>query len=176
MKYLNTFTFCTALTFAGVAFAQSTQDWDSDGDGSLNRDEWSAGMDSSSAFGDWDTNASGMIEAEEFGEGMFARYDADGDGFLTSGEWDDGIDATYGEDGADLDLANWDSDGDGQLSREEFGSQFETNDLFDEYRSSANFDTSAEGLSQDEFNTGMFDQMDRNDDDILSEDENTWMD
>ncbi|SHI29238.1 hypothetical protein [Wenxinia saemankumensis] len=167
---------CATFAFASPLLAQTTTDWDTDADGSLSRDEWNTGIDQSTAFTDWDADSSGMIESAEYAGGSFDRFDMDGDGTLTTTEWDDGIDRAFGEQGADLDYATWDANSDGTLDRDEFTAGYESQGMFDTMRTDAQFDTTMTGLSQDEFNTSMFDAMDANDDDMLSQDENTWMD
>lgn len=167
----------TAALFAGgSAFAQSMQDWDSDTSGDLSRDEWSTGMNSGTTFSDWDSDTDGSLNGEEFATGMFQRFDKDEDGSLTSSEWDDGFDRWYGEQGVDLDVAQWDTDGDNMIGESEFTQQFETAGLFDQFRTNANMDTTSDGIAQEDFSGGMFDWMDRNRDQTLDADENVWND
>lgn len=169
------FMIATAALFAGSAtFAQSMQDWDTDTSGDLSRDEWTAGLTSSSAFSDWDADANNSLEAGEFASGLFQQFDADSDGTLTSSEWDDGFDNWYEEQAVDLDFSEWDSDGDGALSENEFKQQYESSGLFDQYRTTTNVDLSTDELTEDEFADSMFDWMDSNRDDSLVEDEYTW--
>jgi len=182
--------FVTALLLAASpAVAQTMTDWDSDANGSLSRDEWSAGMNSGTAFKDWDTDANASISSQEFAAGLFTRFDADADGNLTVAEWDNGFDRWYGEQAVDLDFAAWDADGNGMLTREEFTSQYQTAGLFDQFRTKIGVDGSAttstssassetesvDGLDQESFSNGMFDWMDSNGDDDLSTDENSWL-
>ena len=175
MKTQFTIALCAALGLGGTAIAQSDADWDSDSDGSVSRDEWTTGMGGSNAFSDWDADGSGMVDGAEYAGGTFDRFDKDGDDNLSPSEWDDGIDRVFGEQAVDLTFDVWDADNDQVLGREEFSAKYQELGLFDMMRQNAGMDTSTEGLSQEDFSTATFDSMDANDDDMLSSDENTWM-
>lgn len=165
----------TAATFAaGTALAQSMQDWDSDSSGDLSRDEWTTGMNSGTTFTDWDSDTNGSINSDEFASGLFQRFDGDRDGSLTSSEWDEEFDRWYGEQAVDLDFGQWDTDGNEMISQSEFTQQFNSVGLFDQFRTTANLDTTGDSVAQSDFAGGMFDWMDRNGDDRLGEDEINW--
>jgi EF hand len=88
-----------ALLIAGTALAQS--DWDANADGSIDREEFSAGL-GENAYGSWDTDQDGMLSREEYEAGVEMQDDAD-----SFGTWDE----RYSE---------WDADADEMLSRDEY--------------------------------------------------------
>lgn len=160
------------LALAAPAAAQATMDWDTDASGGLSRDEWDAGMGSSTTFGDWDANADSSLDSTEFSGGLFSRFDADGDGRLSEQEWEDGFVTWHGEAAGGADFASWDSDGDGAINREEFVAGYDSQGLFDGFRTTNGLPTTNPGLTQEEFSSGMYGWMDRNRDDNIDADEN----
>lgn len=82
-----------ALT-AGPAMAQDMGEWDSDGDGTLNEEEFSEGWNSAygegeSAFSNWDEDGDGSLNEEEFNTGVYNSYDDDDSGAIEEPEFGD---------------------------------------------------------------------------------------
>ena len=95
----------TALT-AAPAMAQEIGDWDGDGDGALNEEEFHEGWGNSfgeeeSAYSTWDEDGDGSLTEDEYNAGVYNSYDDDGDGSLNEEE--------FGEVGDDMgDGGFWD--------------------------------------------------------------------
>ncbi len=64
--------------------APPLDDWDDDGDGFLDRDEWRVAMGGRHA--EWDLDADGFVEAGELRRGIHRGWDLDGDHVLTDDE------------------------------------------------------------------------------------------
>lgn len=102
-------------------------------------------------FSDWDGNSDSNLDEDEFDSaleevGYYDDWDADGDSFLSEQEWNDGIDS--------------------------FG-VYGTAD----YEDFSEWDEDEDGrLSEDEFGAGIFDTVDRDDDDSIGEDDWDWFD
>lgn len=82
-----------ALT-ATPALAQGMGDWDSDGDGAVNEEEfhqgWSSGFEGGdNAFGLWDEDDDGMLSEDEYNAGVFGSYDDDDSGVIEEPEFGD---------------------------------------------------------------------------------------
>lgn len=88
-----------ALLIAGTAYAQSGMD--TDGDGMISHDEFTAGM-GENAFGAWDTDNDGMLSRAEYEAGAKQQEDAD-----TLSTWDDRY-------------SDWDENQDEMLSGDEY--------------------------------------------------------
>ncbi|TFL16010.1 EF-hand domain-containing protein [Jannaschia formosa] len=84
-----------AVLGAGPALAQDMMsDWDSDGDGIVNEEEFNEGWnsqwsDGESAFDTWDGDGDGMLSEDEFNSGVFNSYDADDSGVIEEPEFGD---------------------------------------------------------------------------------------
>lgn len=84
-----------ALLGAGPALAQENMsDWDGDGDGVVNEEEFNQGWgtiwgDNDSAFDTWDENDDGMLSEDEYNAGVFDSYDDDGSGVIEEPEFGD---------------------------------------------------------------------------------------
>ncbi len=78
----------------GLYDSEHYSNWDSDGDGSLTEEEWSAGTESWSdyngnvGFSDWDLNNDKEISEDEFGNGFFDTVDEDNNYSIDQNEWD----------------------------------------------------------------------------------------
>ena len=82
-----------ALT-AAPAMAQEIGEWDGDGDGALNQEEFNEGWGSSfgedeSAFSMWDEDGDGALNEDEYNTGVFNSYDDDESGVIEEPEFGD---------------------------------------------------------------------------------------
>ena len=69
-------------------------DWDTDGDGLLDAEEFSdIGVDAE--YDAWDENDDGYVDSGEYYDGVFANFDENEDGHWDNGEWDDAGDAGW---------------------------------------------------------------------------------
>lgn len=79
---------------AAPAAAQEMTEWDSDGDSTLNQEEFNTGWGSSfedgkSAFSTWDGDGDGALSEDEYNTGVFNSYDDDGSGAIEEPEFGD---------------------------------------------------------------------------------------
>ena len=72
------------------------KDWDSNGDGRVDQDEFSAGMKQQNAFARWDTDRDKSLTEEEFERGMFKDYDVNSDDAILQDEAGMGIGMGFG--------------------------------------------------------------------------------
>lgn len=97
--------------------------WDADGDGLLDAQEFSTGLDERAIFASWDVDDDGGIDAQELdtalmrigwspdpnpGERYLSEWDLDGDGMLSDAELGQGL------------YEAWDEDDDGDIGVDEF--------------------------------------------------------
>ncbi len=82
-------TLVASAVLAAPASAQSERfaDWDSNNNGSLEQDEFSAGLDIHGTFGKWDTDGDNSLSADEFARGMYGAYDVNGDQSIDEDEF-----------------------------------------------------------------------------------------
>lgn len=82
-----------AAVLAGPAPAQELtwDDWDGNGDGQVDQDEFSAGMQQQGAFARWDSDGDKRLTEEEFARGMFRDYDVNSDDAILHDEAGMGI-------------------------------------------------------------------------------------
>lgn len=83
-----------AALAAGPVMAQGLTDWDGDGDGGLNQNEFNEGWgsiygDGESAFSTWDEDGDGMLNEDEYNAGVFNGYDRDRNGMIEEPEFGD---------------------------------------------------------------------------------------
>lgn len=52
-------------------------EWDANGDGRIDEDEFYAGYEASGLFDKWDINDDGVVDSRELGEGMYVTWDFD---------------------------------------------------------------------------------------------------
>ena len=75
-----------------VSDAGIYSDWDYDADGFIEEDEFNEiGLDED--FGVWDVNDDTYLDTDEFYDGYFTTFDEDEDGHWNDLEWDDAGDA-----------------------------------------------------------------------------------
>jgi EF hand len=94
--------------------------YDTNGDGTISRDEFSAAM-GDNAFGKWDTNGDGMLSRDEYKAGVsnqdtpdqfaswddrYGAWDTDSDNMLSSDEYDQGLWTQYDANSDDM----WDQE------------------------------------------------------------------
>ena len=83
-----------ATLAATPVMSQEIGEWDSDGDGVLNQDEFNEGWgsaygDGESAFSIWDEDGDGALSEDEYNAGVFDSYDADDSGMIEEPEFGD---------------------------------------------------------------------------------------
>jgi Ca2+-binding EF-hand superfamily protein len=164
----------TALIAAAPVWAQSIGDWDGDGNGTVDLEEWTTGMGVLGLFSDWDAEADGTLVESEFASGLFERFDGNDDEALSSSEWDDGIDAWYGEEAVELDFEAWNRDDDDRLSEEEFTDSFAVSELYEDFAAEVGIENPNGGIGEDAFVGGLFDWFDADDDGEVSPGESGW--
>lgn len=94
--YLTAAGTAALLAFATPVLAEEDGDWDSDKDGRYSEAEFGDGMKKSGRFAEWDANGDGNLDEDEFNSGNFARYDGDQSGDIDETERED-VDREYGE-------------------------------------------------------------------------------
>lgn len=81
-----------ALT-AAPAMAQDMTEWDADGDGGINAEEfqggWDKGYGEETAFSTWDEDGDGALSEDEYNAGVFNSYDDDASGVIEEPEFGD---------------------------------------------------------------------------------------
>lgn len=153
----------TITVFAEDSGTATFADFDTNGDGTLDRDEVPATYQNN--FAEWDADEDGSLSSEEFYNTTFRNTDADRDDGISEEEWNTGFAGMYGA-WNDDDFATFDADADGSLSNDEWNTAFAESDWFTTYDADA--DTF---VTEDEWNTGLFGDWDTNDDDVIDEDE-----
>ncbi|MFC0267244.1 hypothetical protein [Kushneria aurantia] len=88
-----------------AAVASSFDTLDSNGDGSVSKDEFYGSIGDWGTYSDWDTTGDGLIDEDEFDTAVadwdsdwtydYDTWDVNGDGYLDSGEFYDGIYTTW---------------------------------------------------------------------------------
>lgn len=139
-------------------------DFDTDGDGNLDQDEFLTSFPN--IFEDADADGDGSLSEEEFNQANFGNADADDDGLIDEDEWTAGVTGMFGGYVGEDDFGTFDTNADGELSDEEFGLGFSETDWF------GNYDMDDDDLLSDvEWNEGLFGDWDTNDDTFLDETE-----
>lgn len=74
----------------GLDSRRAYDDWDTDGDGLLNPDEFSAARfdERAQRFGEWDVDRDGLVDQDELAAGLLDRWDRDADGVLDEDEFE----------------------------------------------------------------------------------------
>lgn len=161
----------TALAVPAMSLAAANwqyTDWDSDGNMEMTSQEFSSGFSEGGTYNAWnrDTSDAGLSEGE-FATGMFADWDRDNDTRISEDEYTAGSERWYGAD-YDTAYSDWDADQSGYIEKTEFGGGWD-NDYFNAW------DTDEDTfLSEDEFNTGVYDTVDSNDDQVITVEEEGW--
>ena len=82
-----------ATLTAAPAMAQDINEWDGDGDGALNEQEftegWGSTFEDESAFSTWDEDGDGALNEDEYNAGVFNSYDDDASGAIEEPEFGD---------------------------------------------------------------------------------------
>lgn len=70
-------------------------EWDSNGDGSVQAEEFDTYLNDKKYFAEWDSNGDGQLEEKEFSEEVFHKWDTDGNGVVEAEEfteWNNKVD------------------------------------------------------------------------------------
>ena len=164
MKTLKGILFMLCLMVSSVAFSQVYDDFDTNGDGGIDQDEFNETY--SNSYDQWDVNDDGVIDDREFYDFTYDRLDTNSDEYLDNNEWDEGYDNIYGEYLATDDRIEFDVDGDQRISKDEFYQGMRETDYYNTY--DANRDGS---IDSDEINRGVYDSLDDNRDATVDRDE-----
>lgn len=105
-------------------------EWDEDGDGTLDPDEFGSWFNEQNFFAEWDEDADDELTNREFSVVLMDRWDTNDDDVLSESEWNTGME-WFGEDADPGAWRDWDSDGDSELDANELHESLETNGLYD---------------------------------------------
>lgn len=87
-KYLLIATFLGASTCSFSQVSNSLNTYDTNRDGTLDRNEYGASWERERSFEYWDSDDDGLIENEEYTSGVRELYDYDGNQMIDRTEWD----------------------------------------------------------------------------------------
>jgi hypothetical protein len=79
----------TVVLTATPLLAQDMGEWDADGDGLVNQEEFTTGWNDVGTYGEWDADGDGSLTEDEFNAGVFDGYDADDSGGIEEPEFGD---------------------------------------------------------------------------------------
>ena len=134
-------------------------------------DGFNRGFGESGYYDAIDTDDDELLSENEYATGLYADYDRDNDVLISEEEFDLGTERYRGgayEGGA---FSEYDADADGFLNQEEFGGFYET----EERESYASYDADADGfLNADEYSTGLYGAADRDQDQVITVEEEGW--
>ena len=166
-KYLAAASAAALLT-AGAASAQLFGD---EVGTDYDYNTFNAGFGESGYYDALDTDDDSLLSENEYSTGLYADYDRDNDVLISEEEFDLGTERYYGDGYGGGLFTDYDADADGFLNQEEFGGFYET-----EYRETyTGYDTDADGfLSSDEYSTGLYGAADRDQDQVLTVEEEGW--
>lgn len=133
------------------------EDWDVDGDGVLDQEEFCSGLGDEGLFDQWDADNDGLLEVNEYSEGIFEIWDTDDDGYIEESEWDAQAQQWFE---AQYSFEDWAGDDD-LVSVSDFQTGVEENDPFSAY------DVDQNGFNRDEFCEMVFAVTDANDNDRI---------
>lgn len=157
---MKTNLFILFLMITSVSFAQVYEDFDTNSDDTVDREEFNQGYGNN--FSQWDRNQDGTLDDREFYETTFNRMDEDGDGMLSQNEWENGYDNLYSDYVGTSDYSLYDEDGDEMISSEEFYMGMSDSDYYNTY------DTNRDGsIDQTELSDTVFDTWDENGDGVI---------
>ncbi len=152
---------------AGVAQAQipSFSQLDNNGDGQLNKQEFTAAFGQTPVLSIWDSNKDQTVDASEFHNGIFNFWDENDDNQLSEQEVKDGIAVWLDPKPAPASFAAFDADDNGSVSSQELGLGMPQDaGLFRAW------DQNADGqLAAQEIHAGLFEVWDTNNDNAVSQ-------
>ncbi len=161
MKTL-TLTTATALLLAGAASAQMFGDtYGTD----MDVNTFNTGLDSTGYYNALDRNDDMMLDNDEYATGLYRTFDSDRDLQITEDEYTAGTTRYRGADYEATPFTDYDTDGSGYLSQNEFRPLYDSgyNDDF------VSYDGDGDGmLTSEEYSTGTYGMADRNQDAVIS--------
>ena len=136
--------------------------FDTDDDGEIDSDEFSASFSQMGDFDNFDADAGGDIDSTEFNAGILGVFDTDDSGVIDETEFNAGNEFF----GVEQNLSDFDADASGDLDATEFNQAVGDAGSFDD------FDADLGGtVDEDEFNEGIFGGFDRDLSGGIDEDE-----
>ena len=147
MRTLKGKLFVLLMMISSVTFAQEFGDFDINGDGMWDQNEFNVGFENS--FGEWDANQDGFLDDNEFADTSFNLADRDRNEMIDEEEW--GVGADFG----DNDFGTFDADRNNSLTDDEWNEGIRNSGWFDD-----NDMNKDRRLDQTEFNEGMFNTWD----------------
>ena len=131
-------------------------------------DTFNTGFGGTGYYDALDTDDDSLLSTNEYATGLYADYDRDNDRQINEEEFGLGTDRYFGDGYAGGAFADYDLDQSGYLDQSEFGGFYEA-DYGDTF---TGLDTDQDTfLSSDEYSTGLYGAADRNQDQVITVDE-----
>jgi hypothetical protein len=89
LKKLTVTSIAAALLSAAPVLAQDMGEWDADGDGVVNQEEFNTAWSDVGTYSEWDADGAGSLTEDEFNAGIDGGYDADNSGGIEAPEFGD---------------------------------------------------------------------------------------
>ncbi len=89
LKKLTFAAFGAVILTATPLLAQDMSEWDADGDGVVNQEEFTTGWSDVGTYGEWDADGDGSLTEDEFNAGVYDGYDVDDSGVIEDPEFGD---------------------------------------------------------------------------------------
>ncbi|EKE43898.1 hypothetical protein OCGS_1879 [Oceaniovalibus guishaninsula JLT2003] len=156
-------TSAVVLLAAAPAMAQMYEGYDS----TLGYDGFHTGFTDSGYYDAWDSDDSMSLTENEFATGVYSDWDRDNDGLISEEEYGLGANRWYGDD-YDTAFTDYDADASGFIDQSEFGSNWDN-----EYYTGWDSDGDSE-LSDTEYSRGVYGLADRDQDTVISIEEEGW--
>ena len=127
----NVLTTETITVFAEGSGEAAFSDFDENSDNQLDRNEVPNTYQNN--FEEWDADGDGSLNNEEFYGTVFSNTDADDDDGINEEEWTTGLNSMFGNRVEEGDFATFDADGDGILDSNEWNEGFADSEWFQTY-------------------------------------------
>lgn len=160
---LMTTTSAVVLLAAAPAVAQMYEGYDS----GLGYEGFQTGLGDAGYYDAWDSNDDLALGENEFATGIYSDWDNDDEFGINEAEYDVGVGRWYGDDYT-MTFSDYDVDGSGLIDQNEFGANWDSN-----YFASWDGDGNSE-LSDMEYSQGIYNMSDRDQDLVISIEEEGW--
>ncbi|CUH30964.1 EF hand [Jannaschia seosinensis] len=160
--------FTTTAAAALLATAASAQMFGADYGTDLDRTTFDEGFQSTGYYDAVDRDDNMMIDRSEYATGLYRSYDTDRDLEISRDEFETGYDRDMGMSGQAYDASmfdTYDADASGTITQDEFGGYY--GDTYTPYYDEMDVNAD-EMLDQDEYTTGLYEAADRNEDMVIS--------